>query len=34
MNSNQNQNEKEDAILEQEIKELNKINNYNNPDQN
>ena len=29
MNSNQNQNEKADEILEQEIKDLNKLNNYN-----
>ena len=34
MNSNQNQNEKADAILEQEIKEINKLNNYNIPPQN
>ena len=34
MNSNQIQNEKADAILEQEIKDLNKLNNYNIPPQN
>ena len=33
MNSNQNQNEKADEILEQEIKDLNKLNNYNIPPQ-